>query len=420
MRRLLYSTTAFVTAGLLSGGLQAAEPLKLTISGTLQQWFGIVNHEKDADQSFNSFGINTDNEINFKARTLLDNGIEAEVFTRLNVYNNNTGPTNNGNVGLDEQWVALGSAFGKVYAGAKDSINKSLHNQPVDYGIGTGDVGLTWIKKRTTNLLINPPLFESLSVPLGGSGISDLMSGARDHRTSFEPFANQVPMMGYISPQVAGFQLGLTYAPNPSTLGTNSNTKTSATDHWDVTLAYTREFKGVSIGFDGGYAHQNQADDLVAATVPAPDASEERNDVNAWNTGLKLGYAGFTLGGSVLQVQRPGAHVNDGIAWNAGVAYAKGPWGVSYTYLQEKRRGDHGITATVMNALIPPVIPVPLSPGNKSEKFQTHLLSGKYALGPSMDLKSSVFYGKYSGQNRSDDLQNTWAYGLISGIDVTF
>ena len=410
MRRLLYSTTAFVTAGLLSGGLQAAEPLKLTIGGTLQQWFGVVNHEKDADQSFNSFGINTDNEINFKARTLLDNGIEAEVFTRLNVYNNDTGPTNNGSVGLDEQWVALGGIFGKVYAGTKDSINKSLHNQPVDYGIGTDDVGLTWIEKRTVSAA-------GLSVPLGGSAISDLMSGAsgaRNHRTSFEQFANQVPMVGYISPQVAGFQLGLTYAPNPSMLGTNSNTKTSATDHWDVTLAYAREFRSVSIGFDGGYAHQDQADDLVAATFPTLGVSEGRNDVNAWNTGLKLGYAGFTLGGSVLQVQRPGAHVNDGIAWNAGVAYANGPWGVSYTYFQEKRRGDHGVTATLI------VTPVPLSPGNESEKFQTHLLSGKYALGPGVDLKSSVFYGKYSGQNRSDDPQNTWAYGLISGIDVTF
>ena len=413
MRKLLYGTTALVTAGLLSGGLQAAEPLKLTIGGTLQQWFGVVNHEKDADQSFNSFGINTDNEIDFKARTLLDNGIEAEAFVRLNVYNNDTGPTNNGSVGLDEQWVALGGIFGKVYAGAKDSINKSLHNQPVDYGIGTGDIGLTWTKKRTVSVI-------GLSVPLGGSAISDLMSGARDHRTSFEQFANQVPMVGYISPRVADFQLGLTYTPNPSTLGTNSNTKVSATDHWDVTLAYAREFRGVSIGFDGGYAHQDQADDLVAAAFPILGVSEGRNDVNAWNTGFKLGYAGFTLGGSVLQVQRPGAHVNDGIAWDAGVAYAKGPWGVSYTYFQEKRRGDQGVTAIVMNALAPSVIPAPLSPGSKSEKFQTHLLSGKYALGPGVDLKSSVFYGKYNGQNRSDDLQNTWAYGLISGIDVTF
>ena len=159
MKKLLYGTTVLVTAGLLSGGLQAAEPLKLTIGGTLQQWFGVVNHEKDADQSFNSFGINTDNEIDFKEKTLLDNGIEAEASVHLNVYNNDTGPTNNGSVGLDEQWVALGGAFGKVYAGAKDSINKSLHNQPVDYGIGTGDVDLTWTKKRTANVF-------GLSVPL--------------------------------------------------------------------------------------------------------------------------------------------------------------------------------------------------------------------------------------------------------------
>jgi len=65
----------------------------------MQQWFGIVKHEKDAGQSFNTFGINTDNEITFTAKTLLDNGMEAEAFLRLNVYDSDREPTNNGAVG---------------------------------------------------------------------------------------------------------------------------------------------------------------------------------------------------------------------------------------------------------------------------------------------------------------------------------
>ena len=116
--------------------------------------------------------------------------------------------------------------------------------------------------------------------------------------------------------------------------------------------------------------------------------------------GLKLGYAGFTLGASVLQTRFPGAFVNDGHGWNAGLAYADGPWGISYTYFQEQRRGNAA---------------------GKNELFQTHLLSGKYALGPGVDLKSSLFHGAFSGEDRGDaDSQNTWGYGLVSGFDVSF
>lgn len=368
MRKFLCGAAALVTAGLMTSGVCAAEPLKMIVNGNMQEWFGIIKHEEDAGQTFNTFGINTDNEVSFKALSVLDNGVEAEAFIRLNVYNNDSGPDGNRSPGLDEQWVALGGAFGKIYAGAKDSINESLHNQPVDHGIGYGDVNI-WAKS-----------------PVAGLS-SNLLIGSRD-RTSFRMFSDAAPMVGYISPKLAGLQLGLTYSPNPTTLGTNdySEEDSGAKDHWDVTLAYSREYQGVSVGLDGGYAHK----DLPAG-----------NDMKAWNSGLKLGYAGFTAGASLMQVQLPGTHINDGHGWNTGLAYANGPWGVSYTYFQERRRGDH------------------LS-GNSNERFQTHLVSGKYAVGPGVKLKSSAFYGKYDGQDRIADNQNTWGYGLVSGLDINF
>ena len=183
MRKALYGMTAL--ASLMTGSVHAAEPLKLSITGNMQEWFAIIKHEGDVGKKFNTFGINTDNEINFTAQTLLDNGMEAEAFLRLNVYDDNPGPNGAvGGVGLDEQWVALGGAFGKVYTGVKDSINKSLHNQPIDYGIGSGDVNI-WVIK---------PAFTS-------SPSSNILQGARD-RTSFEVIADTIPMVGYISPQL--------------------------------------------------------------------------------------------------------------------------------------------------------------------------------------------------------------------------
>ncbi|KAF0119000.1 MAG: porin [Rhodospirillaceae bacterium] len=417
MKKFLYGTTALVAAGLMTSPLYAAEPLKLGISGNLQEWFGIVGHEKDTPvngtkRGFNTFGINTDNEINFRAVSTLDNGIEVEAFLRLNMYDNNVGPDLVGVVpgvptagaGLDEQWVALGTAAGKVYAGAKDSINRSLHNEPVDYGIGYGD---TWI--WTTR-----PLTGLTSNLLGATPGNWTGAGGRA-RTSFEQMANQVPILGYISPKFAGLQLGLTYAPNSGALGTNNDTKgispigafTGATDHWDVTLAYSREFAGVSIGLDGGFAHQ----DLRDAAARRLDGGEN-DDATAWNGGLKIGYAGFTLGASFMQTNRAGMHIDDGNAWNAGLGYANGPWGASYTYFQERRRGNHAVLVADANGA--------LQPGDRNEKFATHVFSGKYTLGPGVHLKSSFFHGKYDGRNRSVDTANTWAYGLVSGLDVSF
>ncbi|VBB69161.1 Porin 41 (Por41) precursor [invertebrate metagenome] len=370
MKKFLYGATALV--GLVIGNVHAAaEPLKLSLSINMQEWFGIVKHERDAGQDFNTFGVNTDNEIHFKAKTVLENGIEAETFLRLNVYDNNRISSNSGSVGLDEEWVSLGGTFGKVYAGAKDSINKSLHNEPVDYGIGYDDVSI-WVLRPTS----------------GPWGSTPLVNGQA--RTSLEQLANAQPMVGYISPKLAGLQLGLTYVPNVGILGTNSNSGLHTTNHWDMTLAYTREFQGVSLGFDSGFAHQDVS-----------ESSAIRNDLSAWNVGCKLGYAGFTLGASFIESQRPGHHADDSYTWNAGLGYANGPWGVSYTYYQERRRGMPTMDS-------------------QNEMFRAHLVSGKYILGPGITLKSSFFHGRFNVRNRDVDNLNTWGYGLVSGLDVNF
>lgn len=352
----------------LTTALQAAEPLKVSISSNMQEWFGIMRYERDAGQKFNSFGINIDNEIVFSAQIVLDSSLEIEARLAFDVYNDDLDPSDNRSVGIDEEWILLRSGFGKIYAGAKESINYSLHHQLDDY-IGYDNVDL-WVRTST-------------------AGLSTFALGTNPwNQTSFEQLADDVPMVGYISPKVAGFQLGLTYVPNPK-VGTNRNVNNAdgtPTDYWDVTLAYAGEFGDVSTGFSGGYAQQ--------------DNTGESN-VRAWNTGLMIGYAGFTLGTSYLQVQHPGVSANDGHAWNTGLAYANGPWGVSYTYFQKRHRGNH-------------------SSGRNNEKFQTHLLSGKYALGPGMDLKSSFFHGKYSGQDWNADSKNTWGYGLVSGLDIIF
>ena len=362
--------------------VQAAEPLKIGITGNMQEWFGIVKHEKDAGQNFNTFGIDTDNELAFSGVTSLDSGLEVTVRMVLDVYNDDVGPGANASSGVDEVWVSVGDAGGKVYAGAKESMNHSLHNQPDDYGIGYDNVDL-WTRTPAAG-------FVAFTV-------------SPWKQTSFEKLADDVPMVGYISPKVAGLQLALSYSPNEGGLGTqrvDRTVRTGRTNYWDATLAYGGEFGGVTLGADMGYGRFQGTPQSTVATTTVVSSGR------AVNTGLKVGYGGFTVGGSWLRLMEPTKNdavvaAFDGSAWNAGVAYATNAWGVSYTYYTENHQGTPGGT-------------------NRKEKFQTHLISGKYSIGPGVDLKSSFFHGKFNGQNRSADAQNTWAYGLVSGIDVSF
>jgi len=365
---------------------QAAEPLKVSISGNMQQWFGIVKHKKDAGQNFNTFGIDTDNELVFSATTTLDNGLEVTAHMVFDVYNDDVGPAGNASSGVDEVWVSVGSAAGKFYAGAKESMNHSLHNQPDDYGIGYDNVGLWTL------------------LPVAG-----FAAGAPWMQTSFEKLADDVPMVGYISPALAGVQLALTYSPNEGTPGVASGlgtqrvdrtARTGRTNYWDATLAYSGEWGDVTLGSNVGYgAFQGTPQSVVAGVTPVSSG-------RAVNAGLRVGYGGFSVGGLWLRLMEPTKNdailaAFDGSAWNAGVAYATDVWGVSYTYYTENHQGAPG-------------------GANSKEKFQTHLISGKYSIGPGVDLKSSFFHGKFNGANRSVDAQNTWAYGLVSGIDVSF
>ncbi|WP_147165104.1 porin, partial [Pararhodospirillum oryzae] len=76
MKKILFGTTALVAAGLFAGGASAADKIKLSLGGKMEQYFGGVGTLEDGgfDDS-DGFGMDTDTEVYVKGSTKLDNGL---------------------------------------------------------------------------------------------------------------------------------------------------------------------------------------------------------------------------------------------------------------------------------------------------------------------------------------------------------
>lgn len=410
MMRKILGVSAVV--GLVSGTALAADPLKLEVSGNMKQWFGVVNQTTSGTPSsaqatatggrdYANTGIASDTEMFFDAATTLDNGLEVKAKIEIDIADKGTGAANStlNPVGIDEEWVSVGSAkYGKVYAGIKESINVSMHNEAPDVGMGYGDVK-EW-------------MHEPSGMAMFGGGAT---GGGNDWDfTSFEALIDDSASVSYITPQFHGLQLGVSFAPNgqgntggAATIGP-ANRAYHQSDAWDATLAYTRTVGDLTLGVDAG---------IGGAQGSKSGQSGLTSTANLWNAGLNLAYEGFTFGGAFLGYNdnlsagsTSGALSLDGNSWNAGLSYETGPWAVSTMFYHEEHRGSIG---TADNKIIT---------SQKAEKFNTYLVSGKYTLGPGIDAKATGFYGEYLGRNyaAANTNYNTSGTGLVTGLDVSF
>ena len=65
-------------------------------------------------------------------------------------------------------------------------------------------------------------------------------------------------------------------------------------------------------------------------------------DNTGWRTGINLGFAGFTIGGSYLDqegdIDAAGLTSLDGNAWDMGISYKSGPWTAAVAYMETEER----------------------------------------------------------------------------------
>ena len=91
MKKVLYSTTALAAAGMFAfsgADAQAAEKVKLGLSGSFTALVGVINNDADKYDNLNSVNIVGDSEIRFSGSTTLDNGIRVDVILELETDHN--------------------------------------------------------------------------------------------------------------------------------------------------------------------------------------------------------------------------------------------------------------------------------------------------------------------------------------------
>ncbi len=397
MKKILYGTTALAALGLIAGGAHAADkmggPIQVSIGGYFYGFLQGVSQENSAGDAGNhrkDFAITDKSRIQFDGSTTLDNGLQAGFRVQLR---GNSAPTEIPNQNsadqIDDHYLFLSSAsYGRVELGTTASAARKMFygpSTPLQPAAGLNSPNFQWMANG--NPLTQP-------TTLIDFGITD-----------------KAQKITYFTPRIAGFQLGVSYAPDNCTQNENiglGNGNTSSPASVGNTASGTCIFYGPTpfsndIGqqknlIEGGanYAGKFGTVDF-GAYLAAGHSNLEAQPLASFGTlkdkqqyagGFRVGVAGFTIGSSVrydnLGTTRSGSATPlPTQRWDAniGVAYHTGPWGIgaTYAYAQDKQKSA---TADL-----------------GKDKLNAQAIGVSYTLGPGILLVGGVEHLKFDAYN---------------------
>ncbi len=294
-----------------------------------------------------------------------DNGMEYGANLRVRAW------LGNGIVDADQAYIFVDGLWGRAEAGVTPGVNNQ-YGVTAPSGFGTGGVVGDWSEGPGTGIWIN-----NQNTYTGGvfGGEANVITGN-----------NWATKINYFTPRAfaqeeanTGLMGALSFTPNNLSVGTGvSRTKNITAPGWtatndslcgyapaanngatalqgcnwknitEATLRYDGSFRGISISASAGYEHGS------APTPTAPVATF--NDLNAFQAGFQLGYAGFLVGGSYLSAGKSGytksatstlrngataiLQKTDQSSFTGGLSYETGPVLVGFNYAHGEDAGD--------------------------------------------------------------------------------
>ncbi|MEO0962031.1 MAG: porin [Pseudomonadota bacterium] len=365
MKKLL-GTTALVAAAFATAPAMAADKINIKVGGYFVGGIS-ASFDSDAGEGINrgttaavgvaavapgstaalAAGVDQrtvrfarESEIHFKGSTTLDNGVEVGVKFELE-----TGEAATDDV-MDEAYLWVSGAFGEFQFGAQDGVGDQMpivapspfletfaNDTDLDPlgGGDSGEGGLFTDAGFSAN--------DNVMTPNSAGIINTVLDFSGDNEKII-----------YFTPRLAGFQIGLSYTPEPEELSGDESTGDpfSGNDAWEnvfeAGITWEYAFNGVDLGVSAVYL---TADGTLVNTP----------DVEDWALGASVGFAGFTLGGAYAEKETDGiAAVNtgqileDATHWDVGVTYGTGPWtfGVEYAEAQRDEVGGVGTVGTLL------------------------------------------------------------------------
>jgi len=392
MYKRLLASTALVAAGVVgvTAGAQAqtapaAAPLSVTLGGYFEQAMaygknkdGVTANLVSASDVLGTTASSTlskpnrwhqsnDSEIWFNVKGTLANGITVGAKVELEA--------NTENDTIDESFMFIEGAFGRLEIGSTDEAATKTR-------VSVPDVGKAWgIEKSTFQDFIVAP--------------ANMAAGASQLRFTGVNANEDQNNISYYTPRFEGFQLGVTFTAN-RTQDLNRPTDNTATRHdaWSGGLNFTRAFGGLNVEASAAYSFAKKLDSN------AGNVQGNNEDEKAYGGGLRLGYAGFQVGGAYKKLSYGSFSSNTGKVWDVGAAYTFGPATVGVQYM--KALGE-GSTATAAD-----------------DKYTNLSILANYTLGPGVDLFGAVGFLKYKDESSTAAADNNKGTGAVVGVRLTF
>lgn len=376
MKKLLVASTALVAFAAVNSA-QAADPIKLSVGGYMNQYVGYTDQDEDGQENYAEVNINSETELYFRGSTTLDNGLTVSVNIDRYSDRNDTGG--------DDVFLQVSSdTMGKLRIGQTKGAAYALSHAAPNVALGNTDGDVSdWISRPTQSTKSN-------------SGNAESYVYSDQTMTASE--ANDGQKIVYWTPNFAGFQAGVSYGLDRNSaaiesavdVGGSNNTNDTAAD---AGIAYNGEFGGVSVGADVTY--QRNFNGGTNGTT-----ADDRKSVRG---GLSVGVAGFTIAGSYRDTDNERSIKDiDSSGWDLGVSYETGPYGVSLSYASFEE--DSSATATT------------------EDSAETWVLGGSYDMGAGVTLVGSVFGAEYDdgSTNAANATSDNEGFGVVTGLKVSF
>ncbi|KAA1055545.1 porin [Azospirillum argentinense] len=370
MNRYLLAGCAAAALALGAGAANAQAKFEVKVGGDAYFEGGYVS--EDRDQNTRSVDFRNRFRVTVTPTAKADNGLEYGGRIRMRASNNQGAPSatsaNGRTMDADRGYIFAQGAFGQVQMGVTNSFNDATYiTAPQDYlPLAIYDGITSWIG-QTSDI---------------GGGLAGLNGSILNQSLVVE---NNATKIVYFSPRFAGLQVGGSYTPRNDSSHTDVNRAdlapvaaagrgfaTTFEDMVELGANYSNTFGGVALKASAGYYWGN------AAGTSTVGASVE--DLNAWQVGAQVGYAGFSLGGSYTdfgesgQIQTATSDNEKSRLWVVGAQYTAGPIVVGANYKNGKDAGSL------------------YTPG--SRKLEVYEFGAGYTVAPGLTLQAQYDYFK--------------------------
>ena len=362
MRKGLLATTAILGFAALTAPAQAQ--ITVTLGGYTEFFAGFYDDDRP-NRTDREFELET--EIVVRADGKADNGLLYGTKVELQNAGNGTSATG---IVTDEASVYLAGGWGRFELGDFDGAADTLK-------IYAPVIGIEQIDGDYTDF--------STFGDFGG----------------FPTFGVHIPNSGdstkimYLTPRIAGFQAGASYAPeNGDEAQSVVKSKNSSTykDFMEFGVNYTGEFSGFGVALGG--------------TVSMADSATNSGvkDFTAWNLGGQVTFGNFAFGGGYVDADdfnAPTGVSEDQSVWHVGASYTVGPLAVAATYADAEGYKSIG--------------------GLYAPDYKSYGLGATYTLAPGMILESDLMFfdedvrPAAGGANTSND-----GYVFVVGTRLDF